>query len=136
VTDRFAPEERSRLMSRVRQHDTLPEREVRRCLRSLRIRFRSQVEALPGRPDFVLVDFPCAVFVHGCFWHSHARCVRARRPSSRRSFWNVKLDRNRRRDRCNSTKLRKLGYRIITIWECRLRNVEAVRRRLASCAKT
>ncbi|MCY2952237.1 MAG: hypothetical protein NTU53_09710 [Planctomycetota bacterium] len=64
------------------------------------------------------------------FWHMHA-CGRCRIPSIRRSYWLVKLQRNRHRDQLTRRKLRALGYDILTIWECQTRDPVKLTQRFA-----
>jgi DNA mismatch endonuclease (patch repair protein) len=59
------------------------------------------------------------IFVHGCFWHQHAKC--GRQPKSHLEFWAKKLFQNRERDLRNQRKLRSLGWRILIVWECQLK---------------
>ena len=68
-----------------------------------------------GKPDFAFRKKRLAVFVDGCFWHGCPRCYR--RPESNRKFWDTKIARNRERDRQVSRELRRLGWRVIRIWE-------------------
>jgi len=128
--DRISKAHRSWNMSRIRSKDTGPERIVRRILRQLRIRFRSHVTTLPGTPDFVLLDYKIALFVHGCFWHRHAGCPFAYSPKTRREFWNEKLSANARRDRNALNRLRSIGWRSMTVWECRLADEPSIGRRI------
>ncbi len=127
--DRLTTEERSAVMSRVRSKNTRPELVVRRLLHNAGARFRLHQADLPGCPDIVLSRHRLAVFVHGCFWHSH-KCPRGRRPKQNSRFWKVKLDKNRRRDASSRAKLSRLGWRAITIWECQLKDLDAVQSRL------
>jgi DNA mismatch endonuclease (patch repair protein) len=111
-------------MSRVRQRNTQPEILIRSFLRSKGFRFRLQVKKLPGTPDIVLPELRKVVFINGCFWHQHPRCLRAAIPKSNRTFWVAKLLRNAERDKKTKRRLRKLGWSVITLWECQLRNAE------------
>ena len=122
MADIFSRTKRSWLMGRVRQRNTRPEMIIRRFLRSRGFKFRAQVKRLPGTPDVVLSEIKTAVFVNGCFWHQHARCSRAALPKTNRSFWVAKLRRNLERDKEKRKLLRKLGWSVITLWECQLRN--------------
>jgi DNA mismatch endonuclease (patch repair protein) len=65
-----------------------------------------------------------AVFVHGCFWHGHG-CSRAKLPQTNVEFWKEKIGKNRIRDRKARARLRKLGWQVITLWQCELRNMDA-----------
>lgn len=107
-------------MSRIRGKDTAPELIVRSVLHRLGFRFRLHRRDLPGSPDLVFLSLKKAIFVHGCFWHSHD-CIRGRmRPKSNVDFWSAKLDRNARRDIANIAELEALGWRSETVWECEL----------------
>ena len=130
MTDRVTEEQRRRNMAAVRSTDTLPERAVRSILHKLGLRFRLHQRALPGAPDIVLTRHKTAVFVHGCFWHGHS-CPRGKVPSTRPEFWLPKLQRNGERDRTNAASLRKLGWRVLTVWECELGEPGQLARRLA-----
>ena len=128
--DVFTPEERSRVMAQVRSADTGPERAVRRLAHALGYRFRLQRKDLPGRPDLVFPGRRTALFVHGCFWHGHD-CARGRRvPRSNADYWRAKIDRNRERDRRSLLELEALGWRVVIVWECELRDRDALARRL------
>ena len=119
MADRITKEQRSALMSRVRTRDTTAEVYVRRRVWRAGFRYRLTVKSLPGKPDLVFPRYKTAVFVHGCFWHSH-NCRKGRRPSSNREFWNGKLDRNIERDSSNRNQLEAEGWSVKVIWECDL----------------
>ncbi len=118
--DSLTKAQRSEVMSRVRSKDTVPERCVRRLVSSLGVRYRLHGARLPGRPDLVLAGKRKVIFVHGCFWHRHPRCKLARMPKSRVAFWCEKLDGNRHRDLLNQRRLKRLGWRLMVVWECEL----------------
>lgn len=96
---------------------------VRRLVHSLGYRYRLHVQALPGTPDLVFPRLRKIINVSGCFWHMHA-CGRCRVPSSRRDYWIAKLTRNKERDHRNRRALRRLGWDVLTIWECQTRNAD------------
>lgn len=130
MADRLTSEARSRNMSRVRSHDTEPERTVRRLLHAMGYRFRLRRKDLPGRPDIVLPKFRSVIFVHGCFWHGHAGCRAAARPTTRPDFWNHKLDENIRRDARVQQELIAQDWRVLVVWQCELRDMKALELRL------
>lgn len=101
---------------------TTPERSVRRLLRTGRVRFSSHYKRLPGTPDFILLNENVALFVHGCFWHSHG-CQPIRLPKTNRAYWNKKLARNVFRDKGTKRLLRKAGWRPVTVWECQIKSL-------------
>jgi len=107
-------------MSRVGPRDTHPEVTVRKALFSAGFRFRKNVKTLPGSPDIVLAKYRAIVFVHGCFWHQHPGCRKARRPSSNVSFWDSKFERNIKRDKSKLTELVNLGWTVFVIWQCEI----------------
>lgn len=109
-------------MRRVRGSNTKPEVAVRRLLHAMGYRFRLHRADLPGKPDIVLPGRQAAIFVHGCFWHGHPGCEAARRPASNRAYWDRKLDGNIARDKRNRAALRRLGWRVLVLWECRLKS--------------
>jgi DNA mismatch endonuclease (patch repair protein) len=127
--DAMSPEARSRLMAQVRSRDTAPELRVRRLAHSLGLRFRLHDRTLPGRPDLVLRRHRAVIFVHGCFWHRH-KCSRATTPKSNPPYWTTKFAGNVQRDRRNAAALRRLGWRVLTVWECQTESEEKLRSRL------
>ena len=118
--DVVAPEVRSRMMSGIRTRDTKPEITFRKALHRRGFRYRLHPRNVPGKPDFVLPRYRIAVFVHGCFWHYHD-CSLFKMPSTRQSFWQAKLSRNRDRDAEVAAALRSTRWRRLTVWECSLR---------------
>ena len=118
MADTLSPQERSRLMSRIRGKNTKPELLVRSLLHSMGYRFRLHRRDLPGNPDIVLPRHGVCIFVHGCFWHLHRNCKDARIPKTRTAWWRKKLEGNATRDKHRAAALRHLGWRVITIWEC------------------
>lgn len=107
--------------------DTKPEILVRKLLHALGYRFRLCRKDLPGKPDIVLPKYRTVIFVHGCFWHQHAGCKAASRPSTNVEFWEKKFARNRERDARVEAELAALGWRVIVIWECEVKRVLATR---------
>ena len=118
-------------MRRITAKDSAPEMAVRRIVHRMGFRYRLHNHRLPGRPDLVFPRLRKIIFVHGCFWHCHAGCPAAHVPQSRQEYWAPKLLRNTRRDRDNDEKLNADGWNILTIWECELKNAEALQNRVA-----
>lgn len=129
--DTLSKQHRSWNMSRIQSRDTGPECSVRSILHGLGFRFRkSSGTRLPGKPDIVLTRHRTVVLVHGCFWHRHKGCRMAYTPKSRVAFWQRKFEANVRRDRKVRRLLRQAGWRIMTVWECELGDIERLTRRL------
>ena len=135
-------------MSRIRGKDTKPEKIVRSLLHRLGYRFRLHVR-IPVTPDtsrlkrditqrpihavsidIVLPKYKTAIFVHGCFWHRHNGCKNCTTPTNRREWWLIKLNGNAARDLTQQAALKKLGWRVIVIWECEIKNPDRLQRRL------
>lgn len=128
--DRLSKVQRSALMARVRGKDTKPERIVRRALTEMGVRYRLNGGDIVGKPDIIFKGKRRLIFVHGCFWHQHPKCRRAKRPQTRVAFWSRKLDGNISRDRQTARHLRAEGWKLLILWECELSNVDTLRRRL------
>jgi DNA mismatch endonuclease (patch repair protein) len=121
---------RSALMARVRQRGTEPEQVVASLLRRLGFGYRRHVRLLAGAPDFSNQKRKWAIFVQGCFWHHHTNCPRATVPKANEAFWREKFAANRRRDARALRALRRVGFRVVVIWECETREPAKLRERL------
>ena len=130
MPDQFTVKERSWIMSRVHGKDTRPELVVRSLIHRMGYRFRLHRKDLPGKPDIVLPRHRCVVFVHGCFWHRHKGCKRASTPESNVEYWEGKFRRNVERDRKHRKDLRRMGWRVVIVWECELRDQDRLAVRL------
>jgi DNA mismatch endonuclease (patch repair protein) len=122
VADVVDPATRSRMMSGIQGKNTKPEMAVRRALFAAGFRFRLHRRDLPGAPDIVMPSRNIAIFVHGCFWHRHAGCRYAKLPATRPEFWEGKLGGNVERDRRAVDGLRSMGWRVLIVWECAMRD--------------
>ena len=120
--DNLTPQQRSKTMASVRGKDTRPELVVRRLTHRAGYRYRLHEKSLPGKPDLVFPRRNKLIFVHGCFWHGHSCRSGLNRPTSNKSYWLPKLDRNKSRDKKNRAKLRRLGWKVLAIWECQVRD--------------
>ena len=129
-TDVFDAAQRSAVMRRVKGRDTGPEMRVRKALTALGARYRLHRKDLPGSPDIVMPGRRLALFVHGCFWHGHDCPRGARTPKANRDYWTAKVGRNRVRDLRVQGELAARGWRVETIWECELKDAEALQARL------
>ena len=130
MMDIYSKSKRSEIMSHVRNRKTSAENKVAHLLKELKVKYQQNVRSLPGEPDFLVTSAKTVVFVHGCFWHNHSNCNRAKFPKSNRSFWKRKIEGNRKRDERIARLLRKEGWHVITVWQCALRNPEHVLKRL------
>jgi len=96
----------------------LPEKRVHNFLKGHKIKHKMYPKAAAGA-DILIYDSRKAVLLHGCFWHACKKCYRA--PKSNRAFWRRKIEANMKRDRAVERHLRKLGYRVVVVWEHDLR---------------
>jgi DNA mismatch endonuclease (patch repair protein) len=132
TTDVYDKAKRSAVMARVKSQDTKPELLLRKTLTALGARYRLQRKDLPGKPDLVMPGRKLAFFVHGCFWHGHDCARGSRVPKANRDYWLAKVARNKARDTASVLALETAGWRVETIWECEMKDAEALKARLAS----
>jgi DNA mismatch endonuclease (patch repair protein) len=105
---------------------------VRKLLHANGYRYRLHVAKMPGKPDLVFTARRKVIFVHGCFWHQHAAeaCLDGRKPKSNTSYWDGKLARNVERDRSAIEELERSGWKVLTVWDCELRDAQSLKDRL------
>ena len=112
-------------MAHIPSKNTKPEEAVRKYLFSKGFRYRKNVSYLPGKPDIVLPRYKTVVFVNGCFWHGHEGCRWFVPPKTNSDFWNAKFKYNIERDRKNYSKLEEMGWKVLVVWECKIRHGDA-----------
>jgi DNA mismatch endonuclease (patch repair protein) len=113
---------RSYNMSRIKGKNTKPELLVRKFLFANGFRYRLNVKTLPGKPDIVLPKYKTAIFINGCFWHGHKGCKYFVVPKTRTEWWLNKINETQKRDKNAEIQLNVLGWKVITVWECELKN--------------
>jgi DNA mismatch endonuclease (patch repair protein) len=118
-------------MQRIRKTNTKPEMIVRRLVHAMGYRYRLHQSKLPGSPDMVLARHRKAILVHGCFWHRHDCADGRKLPRSKPEYWGPKLERNRRRDKVSVALLHKLGWGVLVVWECEIKDRRQLRKTLA-----
>lgn len=121
MADVHSKEVRSFNMSQIKGKNTKPEMLVRKFLFANGIRYRLHDKKLPGKPDMVFPKFKKVIFIHGCFWHRHENCQYFNIPKTRTEWWLNKINTNKKKDTENTLSLKKLGWKVITIWECELK---------------
>lgn len=130
--DNLSPQKRSERMGQVRGKNTKPELIVRRLVHSLGYHYRLHSRTLPGTPDLVFASRKKAVFVHGCFWHRHMDCRLASTPNNNSEFWSAKFEANKKRDARNIEELLRLGWKVHVVWQCQLKDSEALKKDLVA----
>ena len=131
MSDTFTKAQRSEIMRSVRSRGTGAENTCESLLRSLKLKFSQHPSDLAGKPDFLLKKFGLAIFVHGCFWHGHECARGARAPKANAEYWRAKIGGNSVRDAAHIRELKKAGWRAAVIWECELKKLAGLERRLA-----
>jgi DNA mismatch endonuclease (patch repair protein) len=105
---------RSQIMSRIRGDNTKPEIMMMSHLEAMAIRYEYQPK-MEGKPDFYLPGYEIALFVDGCFWHGCPKHFKL--PKTNKAFWKNKIDRNKERRKEVRRALRKLGIKVVRVWE-------------------
>lgn len=114
---------RSYNMSQIKGKNTKPEMLVRKFLFAHGYRYKLHDKKLPGKPDIVLPKYKTVIFVHGCFWHGHTNCKYYVVPKTNTDWWLNKINRNIANDAKAVKALKKDGWKIITVSECKLKPV-------------
>ena len=129
MTDTFSPEERSRIMSRIRSRgNAATELRFLEILKKHKIAGWRRGLPLAGRPDFAFPAARIAVFIDGDFWHGNPKGFRL--PKSNLAYWRKKISSNRDRDKLVNRLLCSDGWRVVRFWQSSLKDVKAVVRRL------
>ncbi len=134
MSDIVSKAKRSAMMAAVRQRHTKPEMNLRKALHSIGLRYRLHRKSLPGTPDIVFVRSQVAIFINGCFWHRHPGCPRATIPALRAEFWREKFEANVARDRRAQARLRAVGWKVVVVWECQVKN-DDLASKVAQCLR-
>ena len=121
MPDRISREKRSWNMSQIKGKDTSIEIIVRKYLFHHGFRYRKNVTTLPGKPDILLPKYKTVIFVNGCFWHHHYGCKLAYIPKTNIEYWIDKFNTNIENDIKHEKELKQMGYKVITVWECELK---------------
>lgn len=116
---------RSYNMSQIKATNTKPEMIVRKFLHANGFRYKLHDKAQPGKPDIVLPKHNTVIFVNGCFWHGHANCKYFVVPKTRTRWWSNKINTNKANDEKAVKALKKDGWKVIIIWECKLKPSKA-----------
>ncbi|MEE0966794.1 MAG: very short patch repair endonuclease [Bacilli bacterium] len=121
MPDRITKEQRSKNMSHIKGKDTSIEIKVRKYLYHHGFRYKKNVKDLPGTPDIYIPKYHAAIFINGCFWHHHYNCKLAVIPKSRQEYWINKINKNVENDIKHYEQLKRLDYKVITVWECEIK---------------
>lgn len=128
--DHLTKKKRSWNMSRIKNKDTAPEKDVRKILSNLGIKYTLHAKRLSGKPDIIIKRDRVAVFINGCFWHQHKGCKRKTMPKENRNYWKPKLKRNVAKQRADIKRLKKDGWNVNIVWECETRDEAKLKKKL------
>lgn len=134
MTDHVSADVRRQIMASVKTKNTATELLVQKMLHRIGYIFRLHRKDLLGKFDL----FPGRrkiVFVHGCFLHGH-NCRWGHLPQSRLDYWELKIEENRVHDAKNQPDLKKLGWGILILWQCELKNKATALERLCNFLDT
>ena len=112
-------------MQQIKATNTKPEMLVRKFLFANGFRYKLHDKKLPGKPDIVLPKYKTVIFIHGCFWHGHKNCKYFVVPKTRTEWWTNKINQNIANDKKAMKLLKKDGWKVMTVWECRLKHKKA-----------
>ena len=127
MADVHTPQQRRYNMQQIRAKNTKPEMLVRKFLHANGFRYSLHNKKLPGKPDIVLTKYKTIIFIHGCFWHGHTNCKYFAVPKTRTKWWLNKINTNKANDEKAGKALRKEGWKVIIIWECKLKPAKVER---------
>lgn len=138
MADIWSKQKRSEVMSLIRSRgNKATELRLIEIFREHGITGWRRNQPLLGKPDFTFRRERVVVFVDGCFWHGCPRCYK--RPKSNQKFWDAKIAANRKRDRLVNRELRRLGWRVVRVWQHQLdssaRVAGRIRRALTASGK-
>lgn len=116
--DTLTPDQRRKVMQRIRSKNTKPEALLRKALWRAGIRYRKNYRSLPGTPDIAITKSKIAIFVDGDFWHARGHeHAPGEQIGTNKAFWARKLSRNIERDREVNDALMEEGWLVLRVWE-------------------
>lgn len=119
--DTFTPQERSRIMSRVKSRgNQSTELKLLELFHLYKLRGWRRKYLIKGSPDFVFLKRRLAIFVDGCFWHGCPK--HCRMPKSNEEYWVTKINQNKKRDYKVTKALRGKNWTVIRLWEHELKD--------------
>lgn len=116
--DTLTPDQRRKVMQRIRSKNTKPEILLRKALWHAGIRYRKNYRSLLGIPDIAITKSKIAIFVDGDFWHARGHEESpGEQIGTNKEFWVKKLSRNIERDREVNDALTEAGWLVLRVWE-------------------
>lgn len=125
MADTFSKEQRSDIMRKVKsQHNKSTELKLIKFFKDNRITGWRRNFRLYGKPDIVFPKERVAIFLDGCFWHGHD--CRNTTPKDNEEYWRKKITRNKSRDAEVTATLVDKKWKVVRIWECKLKDLASV----------
>lgn len=115
MTDTVPKKKRSEIMSHIKNKDSKIEILLRKRLWMEGVRYRKNSNKYFGKPDIVIQKYRVVIFVDSCFWHGCKKHCRI--PSIHKKYWVNKIYRNKARDKEVNKHYKKMGWKILRIWE-------------------
>ena len=117
--DRISKKQRSLNMSRIKSKgNNSTERALINLFKIFKLKGWRRHPLILGKPDFIFLNKKIIVFADGCFWHG---CKCKTMPVHNKEFWSIKINKNIKRDKYVTNKLRKMGYHVFRIKECNIK---------------
>ena len=113
--DIFSKKKRSEIMSKVKNKGSKLEIKFGKILWAAGFRYRKNSSKYLGKPDFVLPKYKTVFFIDSCFWHGCKK--HGSLPVTRKKFWVEKIEGNKARDKKVNCHYKKIGWKVIRIWE-------------------
>ena len=103
-------------MSRIKSKDTKIEIVLRKALWAAGIRYRKNVQKLPGKPDVLLSKWKVVIFCDSEFWHGKNFGNDSFKSTINKEYWINKISNNVEHDLKINLELNKMGYRVLRFW--------------------
>ena len=132
--DKYNTQIRSKIMKSVKSSENKStELKFINILKLLNLKHWKRKYNVIGKPDFVFINYKLAIFLDGCFWHGHD--CRKLKPTSNQEYWEQKIITNKKRDKKIDVIFTNRGWNVIRFWECQLKNISIIKRKLKKCIK-
>lgn len=100
--------------------NTRPEMKLQEALLLRNEVFEKHVRHLKGTPDIYFERENLAIFVNGCYWHSHKGCIRNAKHITSNPLLNLVRNAAVSRDVSIVLALRSSGVKVFVAWECHI----------------
>ncbi|TVZ16241.1 T/G mismatch-specific endonuclease [Maribacter sp. MAR_2009_72] len=117
----YTTPQRSKIMSKIRGKNTLPELAFRKALYAAGYRYRIDYKRLIGKPDIAMPKYKTVIFIDGEYWHGKNWEKRKPNIKTNREFWIAKIERNMQRDQEVNQELKQLGFTVFRFWETEIK---------------